>query len=74
MNAIAPYKTKVLAASASSKKVNFIATLVYYDALGAETNNKMNLAVTYKGQTKDTLALGNNENVFRILIEGVEAG
>jgi subtilisin family serine protease len=68
---IAPFKAVVPNPNAPGKKVNFVATLVYYDPPSELTNNKMNLAVTYKGTKSETFPASNNETVLRISLNNV---
>jgi serine protease AprX len=78
LNTITPFKTTVPNKSATNKKVNFVATLVYHDFKGEQINNHMNLIVTYKGTKRETYnstnSAANNENVLRITVPDVVTG
>jgi hypothetical protein len=58
----------------NGKKVNFIATLVYFDPPSELTNNKMNLLVTYKNINQETFPNSNNETVLRARVDNVVPG
>lgn len=75
LNTINPFNATVPNKSATNKKINFVATLVYHDFKGEQINNHMNLVVTYKGAKRETYnstnSAANNENVLRITVPEV---
>jgi serine protease AprX len=78
LNQVIPHKTVVPAKTLSSKKLNFVATIIYHDYKGSEINNQMNLIVTYKNVKKETFnytdTAANHENVLRIMLPDVVTG
>ena len=74
LNISKTFKTVVPGRSVANKKLNFLATLVYHDAKGELIQNKMNLKVTYKNSTTETINNVPNENVLRVTLKDVLPG